>query len=63
MLPPEIIIVQNRDSSDYNEYIASTGDDSHEYTLEDGDSTSGDGDLEDPHCVRNARGSTESPFS
>ena len=48
-LPRERIIVQNTDSFDDDEYIASAGDDSHESTLEDRESTSADDELDDPH--------------
>ena len=50
-LPPEIIIAHNTYYYDGDEYIASSGDDSHKYAPEDGDSTSGYDNIEDPHSV------------
>ena len=47
----EIIIANNTDSYGDDEYIASTGDNSHKYSLEDGYSTSGGDELEYTHCV------------
>ena len=50
-LPLEIIIAHNTDSSNGDEYISSSGDDSHKSALEDGDSKSGDDDIEYPHIA------------
>ena len=50
-LTPENIIALNTDSSDDYYYMSSAGDDSSKYDLEDGYSTSGDYELEYPHCV------------
>ena len=51
LMPPEIIIAHNTDSSDDDEYMASAGDNSHKSALEDGDSKIGDDYLEDTHSV------------
>ena len=51
MLPLESIITHKSNYSDDDEYTASAGDESKKYTLEDGDSTSGDDEIEYYHSA------------